>query len=600
MHDPLAARPDESGKSTSDTTADSNTAPSHVADASPDASRAQPAAGDMSGMSCLRSSQEVDFSGYDSLMDMLEKACSAHGERPAFTCMDRTMTFAELDATSRQLADWFQHETDLKPGDRVAIQLPNTLMFPVVAFAVLRAGLVLVNTNPLYTEREMEHQFNDSGARALVVLANMADKVERVRERTGLEYVLVCELGDMHPAFKRLLINTVVKHVKKLVPSYHLPDAIALRTAISQGKAERWERPTLALDDVAVLQYTGGTTGVAKGAMLTHRNLLANMLQGKMALTQGLNPGHETLVAPLPLYHIYAFTIHMACMLSEGNHTLLIPNPRDIPGFVKTLQKHDFTMFVGLNTLFVALCNNPGFQALDFSKLKITTSGGVALTRKAAEEWKRITGSDISEGYGMTETSPIVSFNPLDAIQLGTIGRPMPSTEVRLYDDEGALVAMGEPGELCVKGPQVMKGYWQREQATKDSFTADGFLRTGDIAVFQDDGYMRIVDRKKDMIIVSGFNVYPNEVEDVIVRHPDVLEAAAVSVVDERSGEAIKLYVVLKDGAELEADALRDWSRKELASYKVPRQVVFIDELPKTNVGKVLRRELRDSPPESA
>lgn len=549
--------------------------------------------------SCLRSADEIDFTGLDSLMDMFEIACHEHAERPAFTCMDRTMRFAELEETSRQLADWFQHETDLKPGDRVAIQLPNTLMFPVVAFAVIRAGLVLVNTNPLYTEREMEHQFNDSGARALVVLANMADKVERVRARTQLEYVLVCELGDMHPPVKRVLINAVVKHVKKLVPSYHLPDAISLRKAISSGKAARWERPTLALDDVAVLQYTGGTTGVAKGAMLTHRNLLANMLQGRMALTQGLVAGQETLVAPLPLYHIYAFTIHLACMLAEGNHSLLIPNPRDIPGFVKTLKSSEFTMFVGLNTLFVALCNNPAFQALDFSKLKITTSGGVALTRKAAEEWKRVTGSDISEGYGMTETSPIVSFNPLDAIQLGTIGRPMPSTEVRLYDDEGGLVAMGERGELCVKGPQVMKGYWQREQATRESYTADGFLRTGDIAVFQDDGYMRIVDRKKDMIIVSGFNVYPNEVEDVIVRHPEVLETAAVSVTDERSGEAIKLYVVLKDGSQLDAETLRDWSRKELASYKVPRHVVFIDELPKTNVGKVLRRELRDSPPEA-
>ena len=536
---------------------------------------------------------KIDMSHYDSVLQVFDESCARFADRPAFTCMGKMLTYGELEEKSRYFAAYLQNHTDLKEGDRIAIQLPNTLMFPVAVFGALRAGLIVVNTNPLYSEREMEHQFNDSGARAIVVLANMARSVQKVLRLTCLKHVFITELGDMHPFIKRHAINKVVKYVKKMVPAYNLPHAIAFRKALSMGRKGHWVPTKQTLDDVAILQYTGGTTGVAKGAMLTHRNLVANMLQARAVIDQVLNEGGETIVAPLPMYHIYTFTVNCMVMMEQGNHSLLITNPRDLPAFVKELKNNHFTGFVGLNTLFVALCNRDDFKALDFSSLKLTISGGMALTKTAAEQWKAVTGSDIAEGYGLTETSPVATFNPLRAIQLGSIGKAVPSTEIKVIDENGKTLAIGQSGELCIRGPQVMKGYWQQAAETAKVLTEDGWFMTGDVAIIQGDGYARIFDRKKDMINVSGFNVYPNEIEDVIASHPDVLEVAAVGIPDAKSGEAVKVFIVSRSG-DLTVKDVRAWCKKRLTAYKVPRLVEFRDELPKTNVGKVLRRQLRD------
>lgn len=533
---------------------------------------------------------------YDSVTDVFHNAVVRFKDKPAFSCMGKTLTFADLDRLSADFAAWLQHETDLVPGDRIAIQLPNVLQFPVAVFGALRAGLVVVNTNPLYTEREMAHQFKDSNAKAIVILANMADKLEKVLDKTDIKHVLVTQLADLHDVPKRWLINAVVKHVKKMVPAYSLPSAIGFRDALKKGTSLSHTEVKRSSDDLAALQYTGGTTGMPKGAMLTHRNLIANMLQAREAIGSHLTDGEELVIAPLPVYHIYTFTVNCLFLMETGNHSLLITNPRDLDGFVKELKGLPFTAFIGLNTLFNALCNRDDFKQLDFSNLKLTISGGMALTKAAAQRWEQTTGCPIAEGYGLTETSPIVSFNPTDAIQLGTIGKPVAGTGVKVVDADGNDVALGEPGELCVQGPQVMKGYWQREDETRDAIDEDSWFHTGDIAVLQDDGYIRIVDRKKDMILVSGFNVYPNEVEDVVAAHPDVLESAAVGVPDENAGEAIKLFVVSKN-AQLDEKTLRDWCKKALTGYKVPKIIEFRDELPKTNVGKVLRRQLRDEEP---
>ncbi|WP_457944489.1 AMP-binding protein [Vreelandella alkaliphila] len=530
---------------------------------------------------------------YNSVTDVFHSAIKRFANKPAFSCMGKTLTFADLDRLSANFAAWLQHETDLVPGDRIAIQLPNVLQFPVAVFGALRAGLVVVNTNPLYTEREMAHQFKDSNAKAIVILANMADKLEKVLDKTDIQHVLVTQLADLHDVPKRWLINAVVKHVKKMVPAYSLPNAVGFRDALKKGASLHHTEVQRTMDDVAALQYTGGTTGMPKGAMLTHRNLVANMLQARAAIGEHLTDGEELVIAPLPVYHIYTFTVNCLFLMETGNHSLLITNPRDLPSFVKELKGLPFTGFIGLNTLFNALCNRDDFKQLDFSKLKLTISGGMALTKAAAKRWEETTGCPIAEGYGLTETSPIVSFNPTNAIQLGTIGKPVAGTSVKVIDADGNDVAMGEPGELCVQGPQVMKGYWQRDDETRNSIDENGWFHTGDIAVLQDDGYIKIVDRKKDMILVSGFNVYPNEIEDVVAAHPDVLESAAVGVPDEGAGEAIKLFVVSKN-SELDAETLRKWCKKELTGYKVPKYVEFRDELPKTNVGKVLRRQLRD------
>ncbi|MDL0429669.1 AMP-binding protein [Marinobacter sp. TBZ242] len=538
-------------------------------------------------------SREVDLDKYTSMVDVFDQAVKKYADRPAFSAVGATLSYRDLDTQSRNFAAWLQNKTDLKPGDRIAVQMPNVSQYPVVVFGAMRAGLIVVNTNPLYTTREMEHQFNDSGAKALVVLANMAYNAEKVLPHTGIEHVIVTEIADMHSPLKRTLMNAAVKHLKKMVPAYNLPQAHKLPAVLSAGSKEKFTPVQCKKDDIAVLQYTGGTTGVAKGAMLTHGNLVANLLQVRPMMEDTVEEGKEVVIAPLPLYHIYSFTLNCGIMLEAGAHNVLIPNPRDIPGFVKELKNHRFTAFLGLNTLFVALCNNEEFQDLDFSGLKLTSSGGMALTSDTAKMWQRVTGCEIAEGYGMTETSPVVTFNPNSAIQLGTIGLPIPGTEVKTIDDDGNETPIGEPGELCVKGPQVMRGYWQRPEDTQKSFTPDGFLQTGDIALIQEDGYIRIVDRKKDMIIVSGFNVFPNEIEDVVSGHPKVVECAAVGVPDAKSGEAVKVYLVPTAEGVTENE-LKEFCRERLTAYKVPKSFEFRDELPKTNVGKILRRELRD------
>ena len=537
---------------------------------------------------------EINPDQYPNILAVLKESCQRFADKPAFSNLGKTLTYGEIYQLSGDFAAYLQQHTDLKPGDRIAVQLPNVLQYPVVVFGAMRAGLVVVNTNPLYTAREMEHQFNDSGAKALICLANMAHLAEQVVPKTGVKTVLVTEVGDMLPTFKRLLVNFVIKHVKKMVPAYNLPHAIKLNDALAKGRGQSFNEAKPSNGDIAVLQYTGGTTGVAKGAMLTHRNLVANMLQVKELMGANLDEGCEVLIAPLPLYHIYAFTFHCMAMMLIGGHNVLLTNPRDLPSVVKDLAKYRFTGFVGLNTLFVALCNNEDFRKLDFSSLKATFSGGMALQLATAERWKEVTGCAICEGFGMTETSPVATVNPFSAIQLGTIGIPLPSTLCKTINDEGQDLAIGEIGELCVKGPQVMKGYWQRQEATDEILGADGWLKTGDIGLIQEDGYLRIVDRKKDMILVSGFNVYPNELEDVLATLPGVLQCAAIGVPDEKSGEAIKVFVVVKPGESLTKEQVMEHMRANLTGYKVPKAVEFRDVLPTTNVGKILRRELRD------
>jgi long-chain acyl-CoA synthetase len=526
------------------------------------------------------------------VVEVLNKACETFAANPAFTCLGRTMTYAELDHLSLQFACYLQQRTNLKPGDRIAVQLPNILQYPVVVFGALRAGLTVVNTNPLYTPRELKHQLNDAGAKALVVLANIAKSAAAVVPETQVEQVIVTEIGDLHAPIKRLLINSVLKYVKRDVPDVRFPSQVSFRSTLSGTDLSRYEPSAHQPQDVAVLQYTGGTTGVAKGAMLTHANLVANMQQVRDILGESVQIGKELFVAPLPLYHIYAFTLHCMTLLAAGCQSILIPNPRDIPSFVKMLKGQPITGFVGLNTLFNALCRDAGFTQLDFSALRTTASGGMALTQEAAKRWHEVTGCVVSEGYGMTETSPVVTVNPPRAIQPGTVGLPVPDTQLKVVDEAGNSLPQGEPGELCVKGPQVMKGYWQRPEETAKILDAEGWLMTGDMAVIQDDGYVRIVDRKKDMIIVSGFNVYPNEIEDVVCLHPSILEAAAVGLPDPKSGEQVKLYVVSTDAA-LTEQAVIDYCRENLTGYKVPRSVEFRKELPKSNVGKILRRELK-------
>ncbi|MBM7060566.1 long-chain fatty acid--CoA ligase [Pseudomonas sp. UL073] len=537
---------------------------------------------------------EINPDQFANVQAVLKLSCERFADKPAFSNLGKTITYGELYKLSGEFAAYLQQNTDLQPGDRIAVQMPNILQYPIVVFGAMRAGLIVVNTNPLYTAREMEHQFNDAGAKALVCLANMAHLAEQVLPKTGVKHVIVTEVGDMLPTFKRVLVNSVVKYVKKMVPAYHLPQAVKFTDAMAKGRGRSPREASPASADIAVLQYTGGTTGVAKGAMLTHRNLVANMLQCKELMGANLNEGSEILIAPLPLYHIYAFTFHCMAMMLIGAHNILVTNPRDLPGTVKELSQWKFTGFVGLNTLFVALCNNEDFRKLDFSSLKATFSGGMALQQATAERWQAVTGCAICEGWGMTETSPVASVNPFQNNQLGTIGIPVPSTQCKIIDDEGNDLPLGAIGELCVKGPQVMKGYWQRPEATDEVLSADGWLKTGDIAVIQEDGYMRIVDRKKDMILVSGFNVYPNELEDVLAALPGVLQCAAIGVPDEKSGEVIKVFVVAKPGANLTKEQVLEHMRANVTGYKVPKAVEFRDALPTTNVGKILRRELRD------
>ncbi len=537
---------------------------------------------------------EINPDQYPNIQAVLKESCQRFADKAAFTNLGKTLTYGDLYRMSGDFAAWLQNYTELQPGDRIAVQLPNLLQYPVVVFGAIRAGLVVVNTNPLYTAREMEHQFKDSGAKALVCLANMGHLAEAVVPNTDIKTVIITEVADFLSPAKRILINSIVKYVRKMVPAFHIPNALKLNDILELGSHKAARNASPSADEVAVLQYTGGTTGVAKGAMLTHRNLISNMLQAETMMASNLGHGTETIVAPLPLYHIYAFTFHCMAMMKTGNNNLLITNPRDLPSMLKDMKNNKFTGFVGLNTLFVALCNNEDFRKLDFSNLKMTISGGMALQISAAERWTQVTGAQICEGYGMTETSPLATVNPIQKIQLGTIGIPVASTLCKIIDDDGNELPIGEKGELCVKGPQVMKGYWLREDATKEVLDDQGWLRTGDIAIIQEDGYIRIVDRKKDMILVSGFNVYPNEIEDVLSKLPSVLQSAAIGVPDKKSGEAIKVFIVVRPGESLTEEQVIEHMRSNLTSYKIARQIEFRDELPTTNVGKILRRALRD------
>jgi long-chain acyl-CoA synthetase len=533
----------------------------------------------------------VSFMRYQSLLDLFDEAVRNFADQPAFTSLDHTITFGELDRLSARFAAFLQQQPELQPGDRIALQLPNLIQYPVVLFGAMRAGLVIVNTNPLYKPEEIVHQLQDAGAKALVVLANVASNAASVLAQTSVRVVIVTELADLHPPLQRFVINNVARYVKRMVPAFDIPGAIALRTALRhRGEVRALPRRP---EEIAVLQYTGGTTGVAKGAMLSHRNLIANTLQGReMFLTYGIRESEESFVLPLPLYHIYSFTFSMI-MMTAGNHCLLIPNPRDLDGMAATMRKHGFTGLCGLNTLFVSLCDHPGFRALDFSRMKATISGGMALTIAAAQRWLEVTGKPVYEGYGLTEASPVVSVNPGSNNQPGTIGLAVPDTELKVIDDDGNALEINHAGELCVRGPQVMLGYWQRPEETTQVLDSDGWLRTGDIAVIREDGFAKIVDRKKDLIVVSGFKVFPGEIEDVVSQHPNVLLSAAVGVPDEHSGEAVRLYVVPRREGLSEQD-VRDFCRQHLTNYKVPRQVIFRKDLPKSPVGKVLRRELRD------
>ena len=531
----------------------------------------------------------------NSINDVMKLAFQRYSDLPAFTSLGRTLSYRELDRLSADFAAYLQQVLGLKAGDRIAIQLPNLIQYPVVVFGAIRAGLVVVNTNPLYTANEMQHQFQDSGAKALVVYAGCGDRAEKILGSTQIKHVITTEVADLHSPIKRWLLNAVVKHVKKMVPVYTLSGAVSLPRALRLGSRHQHQEVTPGPDEIAVLQYTGGTTGVAKGAMLSHGNLVANYLQLAKHFGEFIGESKETFIGPLPLYHIYAFTMHCMLLLGSGNHSVLIPNPRDIPGFIKELRKWKFTGFAGLNTLFVALVNNKEFAQLDFSALKFTASGGMALTTDAANRWEQITGCQIIEGYGLTETSPGVTFNQPGRVQLGTIGQALPLTELKVLDDAEKSLPAGQPGELYVRGPQVMKGYWQQVEETSLVMTVDGWFRTGDMAIIQEDKFVRIVDRKKDMIIVSGFNVYPNEIEDVVTTMAEVRECAAIGVPDERSGETVKLFVV-SESDDLTLEMIQAYCRERLTAYKIPRQIEFCKDLPKSNVGKVLRRALKQPP----
>lgn len=541
-------------------------------------------------------SVEAAVNQYRSVIDVFDEAVGRFPTKPAFTCMGKTLTFSELNRKAESFAAFLQGELKMKKGDRIALQMPNLLQYPVALFGAIKAGLVIVNTNPLYTEREMKHQFNDSGATAVVILANFAHNLQQIVQETKIQHVIVTEIGDLLGFPKSLVVNAVVKHVKKMVPEFSLPDAISFNDALSRGARLTCTRVPMELDEVAFLQYTGGTTGVAKGAMLTHRNVVANMEQIRCWMLPLLKEGEEVAVCALPLYHIFAFTVNALALAKYGSHNILITNPRDIPAFIKDLQKYPITVCTGVNTLFNALMNHPDFSKINFSTWKIAVAGAMALQKSVATRWKETTGSVIVEGYGLTETSPVACCNPIDGTdRTGTIGLPLPSTLVKMIDDSGQEVPIGESGEICIKGPQVMKGYWQRPDETAKVMTADGWFKSGDIGIMDADGFSRIVDRKKDMILVSGFNVYPNEVEDVIASHPAVLECAAIGIPDQHSGEVVKIFVVKKDPS-VTAEQLIEYARKSLAGYKVPKAVEFRNELPKTNVGKILRRALRDNP----
>jgi len=535
---------------------------------------------------------EIDVNQYASVREVLEESCAKYGSRRAYSCMGKAITFTELDDLSATFGAFLQAR-GLAKGARVALMMPNVLQYPICLFGTLRAGCTVVNTNPLYTARELEHQLTDSGAEVIVVVENFAQTLADVLGKTKIKHVVVTSFGEML-GLKGLLIDFVVRRVKKLVPPWRIDGAISLRSALAEGRRRKLDTVAIGHDDIAFLQYTGGTTGVAKGAMLQHRNIIANLLQAGAWVRPFLGEQAHVVITPLPLYHIFSLTANCLTFMTLGGENVLITNPRDIPGFVKELGRHRFTAFTGVNTLFNALLNNADFHKLDFSPLQMTLGGGMAVQKAVAERWQEMTGKPLIEAYGLTETSPAVTINPLDLQQYnGSIGLPVPSTDIELRDDGGHAVPLGKPGEIWVKGPQVMAGYWHRPDETAKVIDDRGWLATGDIGVMDERGFVRIVDRKKDMILVSGFNVYPNEIEAVVAMHPGVLECAAIGGPDEKSGEAVHLFVVKKDSS-LTAAALLEHCRAHLTGYKCPREVEFRDELPKSNVGKILRRELRE------
>jgi long-chain acyl-CoA synthetase len=540
--------------------------------------------------------ETINLEEYKSIVAVLNSACDKFSDRPAFSNLGKTLSYAEIDRLSNQFANYLLHELKLKKGDRVALMMPNILQYPIAIFGVLRAGLTVVNTNPMYTARELKHQLNDSGAKVIVVMEMFAHTVAEIIHETNVQQVITTAMGDLLAFPKGLIVNFVLKYIKKAIPDYNLPGAVNFKTTLLAGAKHTLPTIDIQPSDIAFLQYTGGTTGVAKGAMLTHRNLVANMQQASAWLGTNVVLGKEIIITALPLYHIFALTSNCLVFMKFGGLNHLITNPRDMPGFVKELKSTPFTAITGVNTLFNGLLNTKGFDQVDFSNMHLSLGGGMAVQRAVAERWKKVTGVALVEAYGLTETSPAACMNPLDMKDYnGAIGLPIPSTDACLLDDAGKRVPLGEAGELCIRGPQVMLGYWQRPEETAAVIDNDGWLHTGDIAKMDEKGYFYIVDRKKDMILVSGFNVYPNEIEDVIATMPQVLEVAAVGVPDEKSGEAVKVVIVKKD-ASLTAEQIKAFCKENLTGYKLPRYIEFRTELPKTNVGKILRRELRDAP----
>jgi len=536
---------------------------------------------------------EINPDAHNSINEIFEASFKKFRDRPAFTNMGSSLSYGQIDTLSNAFAAYLQNELKLVKGDRVAIMSPNILQYPVCLYGILRAGLVVVNVNPLYTSRELEHQLKDSGAKAIVIVENFCHVLQPVLARTDVRHIITTQLGDLLKFPKSLIVNLVVKHVKKMVPAWSIPRAVPLKEALAKGQGQPVKDPQIQVSDTAFLQYTGGTTGVSKGAVLTHRNMIANMLQAREWIKTKITEGQEIIITPLPLYHIFSLTANCFIYGSIGAENVLITNPRDIPGFVKELAKVKFTTFTGVNTLFNALANDPEFGKLDFSAFRLALGGGMAVQRPVAERWKKVTGVTLLEAYGLTETAPAASINPLTETEYnGTIGLPIPSTEIDIRDEDGQPVPLGEPGEIWIRGPQVMQGYWNQPEETANVMTEDGWFKSGDIGTMDAKGYTTIVDRKKDMILVSGFNVYPNEIEEVVVQHEKVLEAAAVGIPDEKSGEVVKIFVVKKDPSLTEEELLKH-CRENLTGYKIPKALEFRDELPKTNVGKILRRALK-------
>ncbi|WP_287877043.1 long-chain-fatty-acid--CoA ligase [Aquitalea sp.] len=537
---------------------------------------------------------EIDINQFQSIVEVFDRSVHKFRDRPAMANMDKVLRYGELQTLTEQFASYLQNSLKLHKGDRVAVMMPNLLQYPVAVFGTLRAGCTVVNVNPLYTPRELEHQLNDSGAETIVILENFAGVLEEVIKRTRIKHVIVASIGDMLGFPKRLLVNFVVRKIKKMVPPWNIPGHIRFNDVLAAGAAQRFVPVEIGHEDIAFLQYTGGTTGVSKGAMLVHRNIIANMLQAGSWVKPVAREGQEIIITALPLYHIFSLTANLMIFTELGALNVLITNPRDIPGFIKEIKKYRVTAITGVNTLFNALLNNPEFKTVDFSTWRLALGGGMAVQKAVADKWKQLTGVTLAEAYGLTETSPAACINPLDIKEYnGTIGLPVPSTDIEIRGADGQALPQGEQGELCIKGPQVMKGYWNRPDETAKAIDARGFLATGDMAMVTPEGFVKLVDRKKDMILVSGFNVYPNEVEDVIASHPGVLEVACIGIPDDKSGEVVKVFVVKKDDSLTEKDIIHH-CRENLTGYKVPKMVEFRSELPKTNVGKILRRALRD------